>query len=49
MEADLEEQRELAASRLQELEKMNHEYQASLKQIERLKLDVSRMVYYVFL
>ena len=44
MEADLEEQRELAASRLQELEKMNLEYQASLKQIERLKLDVSLLI-----
>lgn len=46
MEADLEEQRELAASRLQELEKMNLEYQASLKQIERLKLDVSLLIYF---
>jgi E3 ubiquitin-protein ligase BRE1 len=39
-ESNLEEQREIAASRLQELEKLNIEYQASLRQIERLKADL---------
>ena len=41
MEKDLEEQKELSASRLAELEKLNTEYQNSLKQIEKLKADVS--------
>ena len=40
IESDLEEQKELAASRLQELEKLNVQYQNSLKQIEKLKADV---------
>ena len=40
MEADLEEQKDLAASRLAELEKLNSEYQNSLKLIEKLKADV---------
>ena len=39
--ADLEEQRELATNRLAELEKLSKEHQATLKEIEQLKLDVS--------
>jgi E3 ubiquitin-protein ligase BRE1 len=40
LEAMLEEHRELASSRLQELEKINLDYQLSLKQIEKLKSDL---------
>jgi hypothetical protein len=41
LEFELEEQRELAASRMQELEKLNQEYLSSVKQIEKYKSDVS--------
>ena len=41
--ADLEEQRELATNRLAELEKLSKEHQATLKEIEQLKLDVSHL------
>jgi hypothetical protein len=41
LEFELEEQRELAASRLQELEKLNQEYLSAVKQIEKYKSDVS--------
>ena len=40
MEADLEEHRELAKSRLAELEASNIENQKSLRLIEKLKADV---------
>jgi E3 ubiquitin-protein ligase BRE1 len=40
LQAQLNEQRDLAASRLNEMEKLNHEYQQALKQIEKLKFDV---------
>ena len=43
LEGMLEEQRELASSRLQELEKMNLDYQTSLKQIEKLKTDLKNI------
>ncbi len=42
IEFELEQQREVAATRLHELEKLNGEYQASLRQIEKLKADVSK-------
>jgi Tfp pilus tip-associated adhesin PilY1 len=41
MEFDLEQQRDIANNRLNELEKLNSEYQAALRQIEKLKADVS--------
>ncbi len=40
LEASLEQQRELSSNRLLELEKLNQDYQSSLKQIERLKADL---------
>lgn len=42
METELEEYKELSTSRLLELEKFNVQYQASLKQIEKLKADVTK-------
>jgi len=39
--AELEEQQELATTRLGELEKVQHEYQEALKTMEKLKMDVS--------
>ena len=41
LEFELEQQKELANNRLHELEKMNNDYQAAIKQIEKLKADVS--------
>jgi hypothetical protein len=41
IEFELEQQKEVAASRLHELEKLNSDYQATLRQIEKLKADVS--------
>ena len=40
LQAELNEQRELAASRLNEMEKLNHEHQQALKLIEKLRFDV---------
>jgi E3 ubiquitin-protein ligase BRE1 len=40
LEAMLEEHRELSSSRLQELEKINLDYQSSLKQIEKLRTEL---------
>jgi hypothetical protein len=40
LEGDIAEQRELASNRLVELEKLNVEYQNSLKQVEKYKADV---------
>ena len=40
LEAELEEQRELSASRLLEIEKINQEYVTAVRQIERLKADI---------
>jgi hypothetical protein len=41
LEVELNEQRELASSRLAEIEKLNIDYQQTLKQNEKLKFDVS--------
>lgn len=41
--SELEEQRDLAATRLSELEKIQEEHQDALKQIERLKMDLSTL------
>ena len=40
---DLEEQRELAGNRLIELESMNGKYKESLKEVERLKMELSTL------
>lgn len=40
---DLEEQRELATNRLEELEKMNGLYKESLKEVEKLKMELSTL------
>ena len=39
--SELEEQKELATNRLTELEKLQKEHQEALKDVERLKMDVS--------
>lgn len=39
--AELEDQRELATSRMNDVEKLQAEYQEKLKEIEKLKMDVS--------
>ena len=41
MNLDLEEQRELATKRLQELEDLHRKHKDVLKQVEKLKMDVS--------
>ena len=43
MHRDLEEQRELAANRLAELEEMNGLYKDALKEVERLKMELSTL------
>ena len=39
--SDLEEHKELSANRLMELEKLTADHQEALKEIEKLKMDVS--------
>jgi len=46
MATELEDQRELATSRLTELEKLQQDHQEAIKQIETLKMDV-REIYIV--
>ena len=46
MATELEDQRELATSRLTELEKLQQDHQEAVKQIETLKMDVRRLEYY---
>jgi hypothetical protein len=41
LEAELREQRELAQSRLSEIERLNVDHQQALRQVEKLKFDVS--------
>lgn len=41
----MEQQRELANNRLHELEKLNLEYQSSIKQIEKLKAEVGGEIF----
>lgn len=41
--SDLEEHKELSSNRLMELEKLTAEHQEALKEIEKLKMDVSLM------
>uniref|UniRef100_A0A2R5LCT0 E3 ubiquitin protein ligase n=1 Tax=Ornithodoros turicata TaxID=34597 RepID=A0A2R5LCT0_9ACAR len=40
VQSQLEEQRELAAARIMELEQLQHDYKESLKMVERLKMDL---------
>lgn len=40
LSSELEEQKELSAKRLDELEKKTNEYKECLKEVERLKMDV---------
>jgi E3 ubiquitin-protein ligase BRE1 len=46
LQSELNEQRELAAHRLVELEKLNQSYQQKIKEIEKLKVDVSKIFYF---
>lgn len=41
LNSELEELRELSAKRLDELEKKTNEHKEALKEVERLKMDVS--------
>ena len=41
MFAELEEQKDLSTNRLAELEKLNKDHQDAMKEVERLKMDVS--------
>ncbi len=43
MNHDLEEQRELATNRLMELERLNSNYKDSLKEVEKLKMELSTL------
>lgn len=47
MQREIEETRELANNRLQELDKLHQQHRDALKEVERLKMDVS--VYMIFL
>lgn len=44
LQKDLEENRELANNRLQELDKLHQTHRETLKEVERLKMDVSRCI-----
>ena len=46
--SDLEEHKELAANRLLELEKLTADHQEALKEIEKLKMDVSLLSLTIF-
>ena len=43
--SDLEEHKELSANRLMELEKLTSDHQEALKEIEKLKMDVSNFIF----
>ena len=43
LSSELEEMRELSAKRLDELEKKTNEHKEALKEVERLKMDVSEV------
>jgi len=49
MATELEDQRELATSRLTELEKLQQDHQEAVKQIETLKMDVRELFMLSFL
>ena len=44
--SDLEEHKELSANRLMELEKLTSDHQEALKEIEKLKMDVSNCLFF---
>lgn len=43
LQKDLEEQRELANNRLQELEKLHQQHRETLKEVEKLKMDIRQL------
>lgn len=45
LQKELEEYRELANNRLQELDKLHQEHRECLKEVEKLKMDVSIFIY----
>lgn len=45
--SDLEEHKELSANRLMELEKLTSDHQEALKEIEKLKMDVSNCLFLI--
>ena len=45
---ELEEQRELATTRLSELEKLQEDHQEALREVEKLKMDVSYFIMILF-
>ena len=47
MQLELEDQRELAANRMAELENMENNYKDCLKEVEKLKMDLSTLPEYV--
>ena len=49
MYTELEEQRELATNRMMELEKLQKDHQEALREVERLKMDVSIIYWLTFL
>lgn len=47
MAAELEEQRELANNRLAELDRLHRQHRDTLKEVEKLKMDVSILVFLI--
>lgn len=48
LQKDLEEYRDLANNRLQELDRLHAQHREALKEVEKLKMDVSFMIFYPF-
>lgn len=46
LQREVEETRELANNRLQELDKLHQQHRDALKEVERLKMDVSTLLFY---
>lgn len=44
LQKEIEEVRELANNRLQELDKLHTQHREALKEVEKLKMDVSRLL-----
>lgn len=47
LQRELEETRELANNRLQELDKLHQQHRDTLKEVEKLKMDVSKQFYFL--
>ena len=47
LQRELEETRELANNRLQELDKLHQQHRDALKEVEKLKMDVSKFFFNV--